>query len=238
MSNHHVAAHAAVAVQELPTLKTEKNVEPREWSDPHMPVSPGLPADIAAHRVKLTAVQDSVVGFGRYMDGYLFGVVGIDGVVGLVPVVGDVFGGLMTFWLVAKAGQVRMPMGDRIVMVGLGAVDIAIGLVPVAGDVADFFFRSHGWSARRLQTHIDMQLRQIDAVASLPGDHPRMEHLRDALFRGGKTKQDVWRRVAVIGAVCVSLLGYCSYQANLEAQMRQERIVTCERGGGWFCGLR
>ena len=168
------------------------------------------------------------------MDGYLFGAIGVDGVVSLIPVVGDVACGLMTFWLVGKAGQVRMPWGDRLVMVGMGALDTAMGLFPGVGDIADLFFRSHLWSARRVEAHIAMQLAQIEAAGPLPEQHPRTEHLRDALFRGGKTRQAVWLRLAIVGAACLGLLGYCSYQERL----RHERILACEQGGGWFCSWR
>jgi hypothetical protein len=58
--------------------------------------------------------------------------------------------------------------------------------------------------------------------------------LRDALFRGGKTKQDVWIRFGLIGAVCAGLLAYCSHQADL----RHERILACEARGEWFCSMK
>jgi hypothetical protein len=193
-----------------------------------------MPADIQAHRVKLLATRNDVTQFGRYMDGYLFGVVGADAIVSLVPVIGDVFCGLMMFWLLGKAGQVRMPWGERLVIIGLGVLDTVIGMVPVVGDIADFFFRAHGWSAARVNAHIEMQLQQIEAVGPLPTDHPHMHHLRDALFRGGKTKQDVWIRFGIIGAVCAGLLAYCSHQADL----RHERILACEARGEWFCSMK
>jgi hypothetical protein len=200
--------------------------------------SDGVPADIVAHRVKLVATRASVAEFGRVMDGMVFGMVGADGIISLIPVVGDIFSGLLIFWLVVKAGQVRMPLGDRLVIVGLGALDTAIGMTPVVGDIADFFFRAHGWSAKRVEAHIDMQLQQIDTVGPLPNDHPHMHQLRDALFRGGKTKQEVWRRIAIIAAACVALLGYCDYRADQAAQRRHENIVACQNSGGWFCELR
>ena len=201
-------------------------------------LSDRLPADIAAYQIKLLMTRHSVTQFGRTMDGYLFGVIGADGVVSMIPVVGDIFCGLMTFWLVAKARQVRMSMGERLVMIGLGALDTVIGMVPVVGDVADFFFRSHGWSSKRVEAHIDMQLLQIEAVGPLPNHHPHMEQLRDALFRGGKTRQEIWLRLGIIVAGCVALLSYCSYEASQEAQRRHERYLMCQKTGGWFCSWR
>ena len=213
------------------------NAEP-PGAGPVMSFHPPLPADIAAHRVKLAATHSSVSELGRYMDGYFFGVVGADGFVSLVPVVGDIFGGIMTFWLVVKATQVRMPLPERAIMVGLGVLDTAIGMMPGVGDVADFFFRSHGWSARRVQAHIEMQLRQIDALGALPDDDPRVERLRDTLFRGGKTKQQVWQRWSLLAAACAITLAYCSYEADRAAQRQHERVMACEARGGWFCGWR
>jgi hypothetical protein len=193
-----------------------------------------MATDIATHRARLLATRQEVETFGRTMDGMVFGYIGADAVVSLVPVVGDIFCGLMILWLVAKAGQVRMSLGERFIIIGLGTIDTAIGMMPVIGDVADAFFRAHGWSAKRVEAHIDMQLAQIEAAGELPEGHPQLTHLRDALFRGGKTQQDVWVRLGLIVAGCLAVLGYCSYQE----QLRHERILACEERGGWFCSMR
>ena len=101
----------------------------------------GLPGDITVYRAKLTGISKEVVGFRKTMDGLVFGV-GADGVVSAIPFVGDVLSGLTTFWLLSKASQVKMRIGERLVIFGFGAVDVGIGLVVGPGDIADLFFRS------------------------------------------------------------------------------------------------
>jgi hypothetical protein len=172
------------------------------------------------------------------MDHSFFGI-GIDGPVGLLPVIGDLISGFTTVYLLSKASQVRMPFGERLVVLGVCAADIAIGLFAGAGDVADFFFRARTWSAQRVLTHVETQLAQIEqAEHRLQAPRPVgdetvvMSKLRDALFRGGKTQQSVWMRFGVVAAICVTLLGYCSHQE----QLRHERVMACEARGEWFCG--
>jgi len=200
-----------------------------------------LPGDIENHRIKLVKIRHEVDEFERIMERYFFGLIGADPLIGLIPVVGDIIGGLLILWVVNKATQVRMSFGDRVIIVGLGAADTAIGLTPVIGDVADFFFRAHAWSAERVRAHIDIQLAQIQttrrhliATGPVANDHPHLTGLRDALFRGGRTRQDVWIRMAFIGAMFALLLSYCSYQSSL----RNDRISACRASGGWFCEWR
>jgi len=197
-----------------------------------------LPGDITAYRTKLEATHHEVGEFGRLMDGYFFNVVGVDAAISLVPVIGDWFSALTKLWLIGKAGQVRVPMGDRLILFGFGLVEFAFGFLPGVGDVVDIFFRSHAWGSARVQTHIVTQLAHIEeaeARARNSGLMPEdVTHLRDALFRGGKTQQDVWMRLGIIGAVCIALLGYCAHQES----ERTQRIQACEAAGGWLCSWR
>jgi hypothetical protein len=201
---------------------------------------PGLPTDISAFRAKLTGISSEVGGFRKTMDGWVFGV-GADGAIGVIPVVGEVLSGLTTLWLLSKARQVKMTIGDRLVIFGFGVLDVGIGIVTGYGDTADFFLRAHAWNADRIQRHIDTQLDQIAAVeAQLTGSataadhHTRSTQLRDGLYRGGKTRTQVWVRLISIAAVCAALFAYCDRQL----QLRHERIQACQARDGWFCEWR
>lgn len=69
--------------------------------------------------------------------------IGADGIVGLVPVVGDVFTTGLSAIFIADA----MKMGARKTviarMVGNVAVDFILGAIPLVGDLFDFFFKSN-----------------------------------------------------------------------------------------------
>lgn len=200
-----------------------------------------LPSDIEAYLVKLQIVFRELNEHEKMMDGYFFGYVGADGFISLIPVIGDVISGLITFSVLSKASQVKMPLGGKMLIIGIGTVDVAIGMVPGIGDIADFFFRAHAWNVRQVQSHIEMQITQIETVrrqivplGSIANDHPSLSQLRDELFRGGKTKIQSWIRLAAIIALFAGMLSYCHYQETL----RQERISICEAKGGWFCSWR
>ena len=62
---------------------------------------------------------------------------------GLVPVVGDFAGAVVSAYLLRLATRARIPRALRLRMLGLLVADLAIGAVPVAGDLFDFAFRSN-----------------------------------------------------------------------------------------------
>ena len=69
--------------------------------------------------------------------------VGMDAIVGLIPVLGDIFGVAMGTYIVWEARNLNMPKWHMARMVGNVAIDGVIGFVPLVGDVADFAFRSN-----------------------------------------------------------------------------------------------
>ena len=68
---------------------------------------------------------------------------GMDAIVGLIPVLGDIFGVAMGAYIVWEARNLGMPKRHMSRMIGNVAIDGVIGFVPLVGDVADFAFRSN-----------------------------------------------------------------------------------------------
>ena len=69
--------------------------------------------------------------------------IGIDPVVGLIPVVGDVVGALVGSWIILEAARFGIPrvaLGRMIVNM---LVDLGIGAIPLIGDVFDIVSRSN-----------------------------------------------------------------------------------------------
>lgn len=71
-----------------------------------------------------------------------------DAGVGLIPVVGDLFGLVRTFRY-AFGKQIPSELKKELVIVSL--LDVAVGIVPGAGDVADLAFASNIYTYKRLQ---------------------------------------------------------------------------------------
>ncbi|PZQ61089.1 MAG: DUF4112 domain-containing protein [Sphingomonas taxi] len=81
--------------------------------------------------------------------------VGLDAIVGLVPVVGDLMAGAMGAWLIWEARNIGL---SRMALIGMGArvgFDTILGMVPIVGDAADFFYRSNTRNLKRIKRHLD-----------------------------------------------------------------------------------
>ena len=81
--------------------------------------------------------------------------VGLDAIVGLIPVVGDVIAATMGAYLIWEARNLGMPKWKIWRMVGNLGVDTALGAVPLVGDAFDFFFRSNTRNLRIIKKHLD-----------------------------------------------------------------------------------
>ena len=81
--------------------------------------------------------------------------VGLDAILGLVPVVGDVVTTAMGAWLVWEARNLGLSRFHIARMVGNIGVDALVGAVPVVGDLFDFAFRSNTRNLRILMRWLD-----------------------------------------------------------------------------------
>src|ERR1700731_3858110 len=84
---------------------------------------------------------------------------GIDGLIGLIPVVGDVLATAFSLWLVKEARALGAPWYITARMLGNVAVQGVIGTVPVAGDAFDVLFRANMRNVRLLRRWMDRQPR-------------------------------------------------------------------------------
>jgi hypothetical protein len=87
---------------------------------------------------------DQLEGFVRLMDtqfgvpGFRFG---LDGIIGLVPGIGDFVGGLISLGLVLRMRQIGVPSECINKMIRNVLIDVIVGGVPILGDGFDFFFK-------------------------------------------------------------------------------------------------
>lgn len=84
---------------------------------------------------------------------------GIDGLIGLIPVIGDLITTAISLWLVREARALGAPWHLTTRMLGNVALDGVIGLVPVAGDAFDVMFRANVRNVRMLKRWMDKQPR-------------------------------------------------------------------------------
>ena len=77
--------------------------------------------------------------------------VGLDAILGVVPVAGDLLSAAIGLYLVAQARELGASRWLQARMVGNLLADAALGAVPVAGDIADVYFKAHLRNLRLLQ---------------------------------------------------------------------------------------
>lgn len=81
--------------------------------------------------------------------------VGLDSIVGLVPVVGDLITAAMGAWLVWEGRNLGMSKFHLWRMAGNLGVDTAIGAIPFVGDLFDFAFRSNSRNLKIVKRWLD-----------------------------------------------------------------------------------
>lgn len=84
---------------------------------------------------------------------------GIDGLIGLIPVVGDLLTTALSLWIVREARALGAPRHLVARMLGNVALDGVAGLVPFAGDAFDVMFRANVRNVRLLRRWMERQPR-------------------------------------------------------------------------------
>ncbi|CAA0103771.1 Uncharacterised protein [Zhongshania aliphaticivorans] len=77
--------------------------------------------------------------------------VGIDALLGLLPVAGDFLSALLALGIVWQAHKLGAPKSVKIKMLANIGLDFLLGSVPVIGDIADVAFRKNQRNAALLE---------------------------------------------------------------------------------------
>ncbi|HEX7822910.1 MAG TPA: DUF4112 domain-containing protein [Sphingobium sp.] len=114
---------------------------------------PGMGRDVASVRQRIEALE-------RLMEGMvtLPGTrqrMGLDAILGLVPIIGDLASAAIGAWIVWEARNLGMSKFQLARMATNVGVDTAIGAIPLVGDAFDFFFRSNSRNLRIIKRHLD-----------------------------------------------------------------------------------
>lgn len=94
---------------------------------------------------------------------------GVDAVLGLVPVVGDVLAQLVSAYLIWEAKRLGVSKLTLWRMVGNTLIDTVVGAVPVVGDAFDVAFKSNMRNLRLLQRHLEKRGYRPSATAAGSG---------------------------------------------------------------------
>ena len=127
---------------------------------------PSLGRTAAAARRQ--AARERLITLTRLMDG-LFEIpvvrqkVGLDALIGMVPVLGDLVSAGIGLYLVFEARELGASRWLQARMVGNLLLDFLVGAVPLLGDFFDVLFRAHQRNLRLLQKELGEPY--VDAAA-------------------------------------------------------------------------
>lgn len=80
--------------------------------------------------------------------------VGLDPVLSLLPIAGDLTAALISLYPVAEGYRLGVPKRTLGLMLALVAIDAVVGSVPVLGSVFDALWKANEWNRRLLERHL------------------------------------------------------------------------------------
>lgn len=89
---------------------------------------------------------------------------GLDGLIGLVPGIGDLVTTVLASYLILEAHRLGLPRRKLARMIANVAFDTALGIVPVVGDAADMLFKSNRRNLRIIREHLEGAARGPDVA--------------------------------------------------------------------------
>jgi len=97
---------------------------------------------------------------------------GLDGVLGLIPGIGDLLGLLASGRIVNIARRQGVPPGVLVRMAGNIGIDALIGAIPIAGDLFDFGFKANARNVELLEQSLRRQSAGRRRIAGTTGAGP------------------------------------------------------------------
>jgi hypothetical protein len=85
--------------------------------------------------------------------------IGWDGIIGLVPGLGDVAGLAVAAYIIAESARLGAPKSVLLRMSANTAIDTILGAVPVLGDLFDLAFKANRKNLRLLQSYLETPQR-------------------------------------------------------------------------------
>jgi len=80
--------------------------------------------------------------------------IGLDAVIGLIPGVGDLAGGILSGYIIIEAARSQVPTMTLVRMLANVGIDTLVGVVPALGDLFDAAWKSNTRNVLLLQSHL------------------------------------------------------------------------------------
>lgn len=81
--------------------------------------------------------------------------IGLEGIVGLIPGVGDALGAVISSYILAEAARLGAPKSLLLKMTFNVALDAVLGAIPFVGDLFDFAWKANLRNVRLISSYIE-----------------------------------------------------------------------------------
>ena len=88
--------------------------------------------------------------------------VGVEAAIGLVPVVGDFAGLVLSSYVLAEAHRIGASRRVKVHMVKNMLLDALVGAVPLVGDAFDVLYKANIRNTRLLKEDLERHFREVD----------------------------------------------------------------------------
>jgi hypothetical protein len=92
--------------------------------------------------------------------------VGLDNILGLIPVVGDIAAAIPSIWMIHRAHKIGATPGAVAYMAFNTALDLVIGMIPIVGDIFDVLYNANLRNYNALEVNLNRRTARAKHVHS------------------------------------------------------------------------
>lgn len=85
--------------------------------------------------------------------------IGLDGLIGFIPVIGDSLTTVISLYILRKAFRYKLPLHIKVRMLWNSFYDWLIGLIPFIGDILDIRFKANKKNVALLKAYLERHYR-------------------------------------------------------------------------------
>ncbi|WP_228546451.1 DUF4112 domain-containing protein [Halegenticoccus tardaugens] len=132
--------------------------------------------------------------------------VGLDPILSVLPVSGDLVGGALSMYIVAEAARLGVPYTTIVRMLATVGVDVVIGSVPVVGTAFDAVWKANKWNVELLERHLEEARERAERegrtieVAEIDELESEVEGIEDAVEDEGVDETEQAERLEEVEA--------------------------------------
>lgn len=169
-------------------------------NDPTAPLE-STGRDLQSIRKDIDRQLQTLYSIAKLMDSQFkvpfLGRIGLDPIIGLIPVVGDTLTYVVGIYIIVQAGRLEVPPHKIAKMAFHSLLDALLGYVPVGGDLVDVAYKSNA-------RNVNIILEHFEAEIGSDGSFKRVPVPQQLLSTRGKIV--LWSSISVIALLLLAVM--------------------------------